>query len=187
MTLEFRMGIGNREEQTFLSNHDYSIRGDKLKRDGWTRDPKPHRGDVLATRRYFRPRAPTLFDVLYCVVSDAQSYDNSRDFAEWESELGFSEDSREAERIYRLTAEQSKSLRRVAGAEHDTLVAMDEDRLRDWCDEQEGKSWLECEVCGGRPYDKEPHQEGERCSRYGCKENEQATLVLRGAEGAPQA
>lgn len=46
------------------------------------------------------PNNPDLKNVLYCLVSDAQSVDGVESFEEWASELGYDTDSRKAERAY---------------------------------------------------------------------------------------
>ena len=65
-------------------------------------------------RKNKRP-APTLEDVLSCLVMDASGYENSRNFEDWASDYGFDTDSRTAERTYQTVAEQSKALRHLLG------------------------------------------------------------------------
>lgn len=85
------------------------------------------------------PRPPSLFDVLYSLCMDAQCYDNARNFEDFCAELGYEEDSRKAEGIYRACGEGAKNLRRVLGsALYAQLVVMDEDTLTAWCNALRG-------------------------------------------------
>lgn len=59
--------------------------------------------------------APTPADVLNCLVSDAQSYDNANDFEDWCSEYGYDTDSRKAERTWRAVKKQAEQLKRTVG------------------------------------------------------------------------
>lgn len=58
-----------------------------------------------------------LREVLDCVASDAAGVENARDFADWCGDCGYSEDSRKAERIYRICQRQAASLLRLLGRE----------------------------------------------------------------------
>ena len=62
-------------------------------------------------------RKPDIGDVLYCLLSDATGYENSRDFEDWASQFGFDPDSRRAYSIYQAVKRQSKRLRRLLGDE----------------------------------------------------------------------
>lgn len=74
--------------------------------------------------------APTLPEVLDCLASDASGYDNTKDFEDWATEYGYSEDSRKAERIYRTVAEQAKKLRFLIGDDaYKVLLSGDVERL----------------------------------------------------------
>lgn len=65
---------------------------------------------------------PTISDVLGCMVSDAQGYDNASDFEDWWSEYGYDTDSRKAERTYRAVKKQAEQLKRTVGEkEYDLL------------------------------------------------------------------
>jgi hypothetical protein len=55
-------------------------------------------------------REPTAYDVLSCLLLDAASYDNARDFETWAEEYGYDPDSRKAERIYEKVGEQRDAL-----------------------------------------------------------------------------
>jgi len=47
-----------------------------------------------------KPTPPTLCDVVYCLLCDAQSVAYGETFEDWASDLGYDEDSRTAERVY---------------------------------------------------------------------------------------
>lgn len=57
---------------------------------------------------------PTAAGCLECLLSDATDLD----FSDWCSDLGFSEDSREAERLYRACVKVGKSMRRLLGDDY---------------------------------------------------------------------
>lgn len=58
---------------------------------------------------------PTISDVLDCMVSDANGYDNTSDFEDWASEYGYETDSRKAEKTYRAVKKQAEQLKRTVG------------------------------------------------------------------------
>lgn len=64
-----------------------------------------------ALTHYTEPEPPTARDVLYCLVSDALSWENARTFEDFAGEFGYSPDSRRAEKIYNACGETSKALR----------------------------------------------------------------------------
>lgn len=63
---------------------------------------------------------PTAGDVLSCVVSDALA--GEQDFAEFCSEFGYDEDSRNAEKIHRGCVSMSKKVRRFLGDDFDRFA-----------------------------------------------------------------
>lgn len=60
-------------------------------------------------------RGPQTADVLNCIASDVSGYDSARNFEDWAANYGYDTDSRKAERIYNIIAEQSKSLKNFLG------------------------------------------------------------------------
>lgn len=63
---------------------------------------------------------PTAKDVLECLFLDAAGFDNARGFEDWAAEYGYSDDSREAERVYRAVKSQTNKLARLFGvSDHD--------------------------------------------------------------------
>lgn len=60
-------------------------------------------------------REPEVAEVLDCLASDAAGIENARDFSDWCSEYGYSDDSRKAERIFKVCKEQARQLRRWLG------------------------------------------------------------------------
>ena len=66
---------------------------------------------------------PELADILDCLVNDAITVENARNFADWAFDLGYSDDSIKADSIYRTVLEQAIALRRLVGAEnYETLL-----------------------------------------------------------------
>lgn len=74
-------------------------------------------------------KAPGLDSVLDCLASDASSVDNSRDFVDWCAELGYSEDSRKAERTFKTIKRQSLKLHRFLGDSAYHTLLFDCERL----------------------------------------------------------
>lgn len=72
---------------------------------------------AIPVQKDAQPSPPTVADLLDCLASDASTYDNCRDFADWCNEFGYDEDSRTAERTYNAVAEQSRQLRRLLPAD----------------------------------------------------------------------
>ena len=69
---------------------------------------------------------PTLERVLECLASDSYSYENSNGFEDWADDLGFSSDSRKAERTYRAVEKESKKLLNFLGAEaYEVLLSVE--------------------------------------------------------------
>jgi hypothetical protein len=58
---------------------------------------------------------PTLAEVLDCLVSEAQGYDDARGFEDWCSGYGYDTDSRKAERTWRAVKKQAEQLSRTLG------------------------------------------------------------------------
>lgn len=72
---------------------------------------------------------PTLADVLNAIASDAQSYENARDFADWGSWYGCDTDSRKAKKIYKAVKRQAEQLKRTIGEEAYKVILEDCERL----------------------------------------------------------
>jgi len=70
---------------------------------------------------------PVVEDILYCVVSDAWCYDNSRDFEDFCSDLGYDTDSIKAKKCYDACAEQTKKLRYLFGNDFPVLMECTEE------------------------------------------------------------
>jgi len=60
-------------------------------------------------------REPSASEVLSCLISDATSFDNARDFDDWCSNYGYDTDSRKAERIYKTVEAQAGKLKSFLG------------------------------------------------------------------------
>lgn len=59
------------------------------------------------------PNKPTLTDVLYSLVSDAQTVSYSAGFEDWCADLGYDDDSRSAEKTYRACQDIFFQLRQL--------------------------------------------------------------------------
>ena len=72
----------------------------------------PYTGGTLEQNKRTIPIEPTLTDVLYCLVSDAQC---ARDvsFAEWAADMGYSDDSIKAKATYDACRDCYFELRRL--------------------------------------------------------------------------
>lgn len=60
---------------------------------------------------------PKVKDVLDCLASDASSIENTPDFEDWASDLGYEADSRKALKTFQATEHQSKRLARFLGTD----------------------------------------------------------------------
>jgi hypothetical protein len=67
--------------------------------------------------------APTISQVLSCLLSDARAANEHSTFESFCSEFGYDEDSWTAERVYRACQECSAALRRILGEDYDRLDA----------------------------------------------------------------
>lgn len=95
--------------------------GERVKRTG------PH-GITLHTeaqlKRWARPTAPTIDEVLDSLRSDAESIENAPLFEDWASEMGYDTDSRKAEKVFHACQEVRGHLIRLLGkAAYEDLVA----------------------------------------------------------------
>jgi len=91
-----------------------------------------HRMTIYWSQGSARPHSPTLADVLDCLASDAASYENARDFAEFTFEMGYNATEsglREAERIYKMMRKQSAQLRRLLGKSVYKALLWDTEKL----------------------------------------------------------
>jgi hypothetical protein len=66
---------------------------------------------------------PQIGDVLDCMASDASTIENARSFEAWCAELGYDEDSRKAERTFKICQRQAVKLKRLLSqSAYDTLL-----------------------------------------------------------------
>jgi|SRR5215472_2608761 len=98
---------------------------------GWQPGTHPYkvtlhyRGRRLTVPFFMGPantREPTAADVLYCLVSDASSYENATGFEDFCRDFGYDTDSRKAERIYRQLERQAPKVRRLLGEDFETFA-----------------------------------------------------------------
>jgi hypothetical protein len=69
---------------------------------------------------------PTAKDVLECLLSDA-SVEDYNGFEDWASDMGFDEDSRKAEKIYRDVLTQTEKLKKLLGDDYDDFMSAERD------------------------------------------------------------
>ena len=110
----YSMGSGHAtfapwEKTRELTRKDY----DRISRRGFT--PRTL-FDEEAVKKYRLPPVPTLRDVLYSLVSDADAIDCAT-FEDWASNYGYDTDSRSAEKAYRACLESGLKLRAMLGEE----------------------------------------------------------------------
>jgi hypothetical protein len=72
-------------------------------------------------------KEPTSYDVLYCVLGDASTIENTRGFRDWCSDLGYDEDSRKAEKIYKQCLSQTAKLKKLLGKDYEMFMNADMD------------------------------------------------------------
>ena len=70
----------------------------------------------------FAGAAPTVDQVLECLLLDASSIANGESFEEFCDEYGYDDDSRTAEKIYRSTIEQTARLKAFLGEKFDEYM-----------------------------------------------------------------
>lgn len=68
-------------------------------------------------------KPPDLAEILRCVVSDAETLEGAASFEDWARDLGYSNDSRKAERIYAKVQAQTDKLKACLGPAYRRLVA----------------------------------------------------------------
>lgn len=67
-------------------------------------------------------KEPQAHDVIYCLISDAQSVENADSFEDWAFSLGYDTDSRKAEKIYKACVKNQQSIRRFLGTDFDLFA-----------------------------------------------------------------
>lgn len=116
----------------FIEKHGIGLRYASVHTNPNMDDPKWDANHYSVTLRYNRDDRPTMglffsqgkgikggpkaAAVLDCLASDAASIENAGSFEEWASELGYDEDSRKAERTYRICCDQARQLKEWLGA-----------------------------------------------------------------------
>lgn len=72
-------------------------------------------------------KEPTADGVLYCLISDVQSVEQSSGFEDWATSLGFDTDSRKAEKIYNQCCDFVPKVRQFLGDDFDSFAKACED------------------------------------------------------------
>jgi len=65
---------------------------------------------------------PSVSDVLSCLASDSASIEQANTFEEWAADLGYSDDSRQAERTYNICLKQAAKLKTFLGSDFDHVL-----------------------------------------------------------------
>ncbi len=115
--------------QTFFSTGLGWVNLDKVRRDWNGSNAEPIQGAILkgkvknanAIPERYR-KIPTASDVLDCLASDASTMDNARSFEEWAGDLGYDEDSRTAERTFKVCEKQAEDLRALLRDAYDECL-----------------------------------------------------------------
>jgi len=77
---------------------------------------------------------PTTWDVVYCLLSDAQYIEAGQTFEEYCADVGLSDDSIRDLKVYRQTVKQTRELKRLLGDDFERFMAMDlEEELTAHC------------------------------------------------------
>lgn len=99
------------------------------KRDDWQKSAHDWRLTLIYQGRRYSldfwqgsaiTEAPTVEGVLGCLLYDANSAEE--DFESWCLSLGYDEDSRKVERMYRACIKTSKRLRKLLGADYELFL-----------------------------------------------------------------
>jgi hypothetical protein len=80
-------------------------------------------------RAHHREYRPDFESVLDCLASDASSYESARDFPDWASDFGYSDDSIKAEATWDAIEEGARDLRRLLGLDSYRQLIEDIERL----------------------------------------------------------
>lgn len=67
-------------------------------------------------------KEPQAHDVIYCLISDAQSIECADSFEDWASSLGYDTDSRKAEKTYKACVKNQQNIRRFLGTDFDLFA-----------------------------------------------------------------
>lgn len=70
---------------------------------------------------------PTAADVLSALISDVQSAESARDFADWASDMGMNTDSRKAEQTYRAVLRSAEKTRKFLGNDFEEFAEAAQD------------------------------------------------------------
>lgn len=97
----------------------------KVQINGETFDFYTGAGWVQGIKGYEVPKKPTLDDVLYCLVSDAEAGEMS--FDEWCDNFGYDNDSRKALAMYLQCQENAKKIKRAG-----INIESERERLQDY-------------------------------------------------------
>jgi hypothetical protein len=109
------------------------VDADKWEHDAWAVTLRGPNGKLATTFRMgtgHNGKLPECAEVLDSLASDANAYDNARDFADFAAEFGYDTDSRKAEAVYKACGRIAKRLRDLLGEdEYAALTTGEVERL----------------------------------------------------------
>ena len=76
-----------------------------------------HKMETYFSQGMAHDDAPTVEDLLGCLASDACASENSPTFEGFAADMGYDDDSRQAERTYNLIEQQTESLKALLGVD----------------------------------------------------------------------
>jgi len=129
MTIPFKQGLAHRKTtsrsiiKAFGYGHGLTSKQVKqYERESYKM--KPEKWIAMS-----EPVAPELDNVLDCLRSDSECWENSRNFEDFCSELGYDTDSRKAESIYKACGEIAKELKFLLGSDNYKKLLEEVERL----------------------------------------------------------
>ena len=123
MHTSYRTGLGHRIPNWGKIAHDRGFWPNKQEMEQMKQKAMMSRNGDKWLIDYCDHKTPELANLLDSLASDASCYDNARNFEDFCSDLGYDEDSRKAEAIYRACGELAKELKYFLGAElYQTLL-----------------------------------------------------------------
>lgn len=102
-------GVHEERDGDRWQHHLWSIR---LRNDANGREMRTKFRQGMAHKQ-----APTLDEVMEALVTDARTVQDASTFEEWANDLGYDEDSRKAERIFKACRKVERDLRAFLGDE----------------------------------------------------------------------
>ena len=106
MTLDYWTGLGHRRIRDTKTGKQVRYQ------EPWGGVKTLHDAEIQASAK---PFPPEIADVMDCIISDAQGFENSPHFEDWASEYGYDTDSRTAEKTFNAVSHQTNRLKKFLG------------------------------------------------------------------------